>query len=142
MKMRFLALAAAAALLSVPAHAQPEVVSNQMRQADSIMAEQNFSPVDEIVRGTLAQGADAEFEVDLERGSDYIMVGFCDNGCTDLDLVLSDGDGDEVSSDLELDDKPVVAVEGTSGGTYVLEVKMATCGRDECHYGFRVFRRR
>ncbi|HEU4885362.1 MAG TPA: hypothetical protein VFT45_24150 [Longimicrobium sp.] len=140
MKLPFIALAAvAAALLSTPAHAQPSVVTSQFTEVASGLAERGFVPVADVVRGTLAQGADTEFELELE-GNDYVVMGFCDGGCTDLDLVLTDGSGSEVAADRAADDYPVLTLESKSG-TFVLSVLMATCGNSECHYGVQLFRK-
>jgi hypothetical protein len=137
MKLSLFALAAAAAVLfSAPAHAQPGVVTMQFDTAEVKMQAAGFSPVDEMVRGTLEAGADEEYELELGDGS-YVVVAYCDNSCTDIDLVLSQG-GREVDSDVAADDYPVVTVENQPG-TYVLTVRMATCEGD-CHYGVRVFR--
>jgi hypothetical protein len=142
MKLPYIALAAiAAALLSSPAQAQPQIVSTQLDSAVVLMRAQGFTPADEAVRGTLAEGDDEEFELDLEAGSNYFVVGVCDGGCSDLDLVLTNSSGNEVEADRELDDVPMLAIEGQSG-SFVLSVQMATCGSSECHYGVRVFRSR
>ena len=142
MKLPFIALAAAAAaLLSAPAQAQQEIVTTQLDSAVSLMRAQGFTPADEPVRGTLAQGADEEFELDLEAGTNYFVVGVCDGGCSDLDLVLTNSEGEEVEADRELDDVPMLAIEGQRG-SFVLAVQMATCSSAQCHYGVRVFRSR
>lgn len=140
MKLPFIALAAvAAALLATPAHAQPTVVTTQFEGVASGLAERGFVPVAEVVRGTLAEGADTDFELELE-GNDYVVVGFCDGGCSDLDLVLTDQGGSEVAADRALDDYPVLTLESKSG-TFVLSVQMATCSTSECHYGVQLFRK-
>jgi hypothetical protein len=142
MKLPYIAVAAiAAALLSTPAQAQPGIVATQLDSAVVLMGGNGFVPADDAVRGTLAEGADEEFELDLESGTQYFVVGVCDGGCSDLDLVLTNSSGEEVESDRELDDVPMLAIQGQSG-SFVLSVQMATCGSSECHYGVRVFRSR
>lgn len=141
MKLSFIALAAvAAALLADPAQAQREIVTTQLDSAVVLMAGQGFAPSDDPVMGTLAQGDDEEFEVELESGNQYFVVGVCDGGCSDLDLVLTRG-SEEVEADRKLDDVPMLAISGESG-TFVLSVQMATCSSSECHYGVRIFRSR
>ncbi|HEX2076393.1 MAG TPA: hypothetical protein VHG08_01755 [Longimicrobium sp.] len=143
MKLSLFAVAAAAcALASTPAQAQPEVVTDQLESAASMMAEDGFLPADEPVTGTLAQGDDEEFELDLQAGVSYFIVGVCDNDCSDLDLVLTDEGGDEVDSDRKLDDIPMLVLEAERTGSYVLSVQMATCDASRCHYGVRVFQQR
>jgi hypothetical protein len=142
MKLPFIALAAiTAALVSAPAQAQEEIVTTQLDSAVVLMAGQGFTPADDAVRGALDQGEDEEFELELEAGSQYFVVGVCDGDCEDLDLVLTDGDGEEVEADREMDDVPMLAIEGQSG-TFVLSVQMATCTANPCYYGVRVFRNR
>jgi hypothetical protein len=142
MKLPYIALAAvAAALLSSPAQAQPGIVTTQLDSAVVLMGGNGFVPADDAVRGTLSEGDDEEFELALEAGVNYFVVGVCDGGCSDLDLVLTNSSGNEVESDRELDDVPMLAIEGQSGN-FVLSVQMATCGSSECHYGVRVFRSR
>lgn len=142
MKLPYIAAAAiAAALLSTPAQAQPEIVVTQLDSAVVLMGGNGFVPADDAVRGTLPNGEDEEFELDLEAGTQYFVVGVCDAGCSDLDLVLTNSSGEEVESDRELDDVPMLAIQGQSG-SFVLSVQMATCESGECHYGVRVFRSR
>jgi hypothetical protein len=143
MKLSFIALAAvAAALVSVPAQAQPEVVTRLVSLADSVMGESDFVPDDDIVMGTLAAGGEDEYELVLDNGADYMVVGVCDNACSDVDLVLTDQGGTEVEADRMEDDEPMLLRRGEPGGTCVLTVEMASCGSSECHYGVRVYRKR
>ena len=142
MKLPFVALAAlAAALIAAPAQAQEQIVTTQLDSAVVLMAGQGFTPADDAVRGSLDQGEDEEFELELEAGTQYFVVGVCDGDCEDMDLVLTDGDGDEVEADREMDDVPMLAIEGQSG-SFVLSVQMATCNVNPCYYGVRVFRKR
>ncbi len=140
MKLRSLLLAAAALLVATTAEAQANIVRTQLDSAVVLMRGQGFVPLDDAVTGTLATGADEEFEIDLEAGVTYMVVGVCDGGCSDLDLVLSDDDGDEMEADREMDDVPMLAIENTRNVEAVLKVQMATCSTAQCHYGVRVFR--
>lgn len=140
MKLSMMALAAGVALLCAsPAQAQPQIVSTQLDSAVVLMGGNGFVPVDNAVTGALPQGEDEEFEVDLEAGTQYMVVGVCDGGCSDLDLVLTRG-GEEVQADRQLDDVPMLAINDQSG-TFVLSVQMANCSSSECHYGVRIFRK-
>lgn len=142
MKLPYIALAAiAAALLSTPAQAQPGIVTTLLDSAVVLMDGNGFVPADDAVRGTLPEGEDEEFELELEAGSQYFVMAVCDGECSDLDLVLTNSSGEEVESDRKMDDVPMLAIQGQSG-TFVLSVEMATCASDECHYGVRVFRNR
>lgn len=140
MKLKSLLLAAAALLVSTTAEAQANIVRTQLDSAVVLMRGQGFVPVDDAVTGTLATGADEEFEVDLEAGVTYMIVAVCDGDCSDLDLVLSDDEGEEMESDRKMDDLPMLAFENENDVTAVLSVQMATCSTGQCHYGVRIFR--
>lgn len=141
MKLPFIALAAvgAALLFADPAQAQPEIIRTQLDSASVLMRNQGFELQDDIVTGDLRQGADEEFELELEGGKTYIIVGVCDGDCTDLDMALTTSGGEDVDSDFETDDVPMVMVEVERGATYNLKVQMAACSVEPCAFGVGVF---
>ena len=139
MKLPFVALAAlAAALIAAPAQAQEQIVTTQLDSAVVLMAGQGFTPADDAVRGSLDQGEDEEFELELEAGKTYIIMAVCDGDCSDLDLALTSS-GQDVDSDYEPDDVPMVMVEVERSATYNLKVEMATCSVEPCAFGVAVF---
>jgi len=140
MKLPVIALAFGAALLfSAPAHAQPQIIRTQLDSAAVLMGNEGFSLQDDIVTGDLRQGEDEQFELELEGGRTYIIVGVCDGDCSDLDMALTTAAGEDVSSDYETDDVPMVMVEVPSDATYHLKVEMATCSVEPCAFGVGVF---
>lgn len=141
MRLPVIVLAAigAALLFAAPAHAQPAMIRNQLDSAAVLMGGQGFRLQDDIVSGDLEQGGEEEFELELEGGKTYIIVGVCDGDCSDLDMALTTASGDDVDSDYELDDVPMVTVEVERGGTYHLKVEMATCSAEPCAFGVGVF---
>jgi hypothetical protein len=66
-------------------------------------------------------------------------VGVCDNDCSDLDLVLYDADGDQVDSDVQTDDVPIVQVTPRETMRYRVKVLMPTCKTNPCWYGIGVY---
>jgi hypothetical protein len=140
MKLPVIALAAVAALLfAAPAHAQPQIIRTQLDSAQVLMRGNGFSLQDDIVSGDLREGEDEEFELELEGGKTYIIVGVCDGDCSDLDMALTTAAGAEVDSDYQTDDVPMVMVEVASGQTYHLKVQMAACSVEPCAFGVGVF---
>jgi hypothetical protein len=87
--------------------------------------------------GRLAQGA-SRTVVLQSPGGDVYFVGACDENCRDLDLVVRDSAGREIGRDVELDDTPILVVQGPAAA-YSVEVSMADCA-GECHWGVAVFR--
>jgi len=141
MKLPVIALATvgAALLFAAPAHAQPEIIRTQLDSAAVLMGNEGFSLQDDIVTGDLGEGEDEEFELELEAGKTYIIVGVCDGDCSDLDMALTTTDGEEVDSDYATDDVPMVMVEVARNATYHLKVQMVTCSVEPCSFGVSVF---
>lgn len=135
-------LAGAALLVASPARAQSQddwmrVVVAQLDAVVHALGDEGLSPAGEMHSGTLDEGDSDEVELRLEAG-DYMIVGACDHDCSDLDLALLQN-GEEIESDYELDDTPVLVVEVPKRTTYTLRVDMATCSEAPCRYGVRVF---
>ena len=78
--------------------------------------------------------------VDLEAGVNYLILGVCDEDCSDLDLELFQGTT-LVDEDMASDDYPVVTVDPTASRTYRLRVTMAACSETPCRYGIAVYER-
>ncbi|HEX6372962.1 MAG TPA: hypothetical protein VF006_28825 [Longimicrobium sp.] len=141
MKMWTMALVAGAALLCAsPAQAQDQWMQQVAAQLDAVVEAldaEGLTPAGDPHGGALEEGEAEEVELELTAGS-YLIVGVCDADCSDLDLLLS-LDGDEIDSDYETDDTPVLAVEVEEGGTLILTVEMATCSNGPCRFGIGVF---
>lgn len=141
MKIWTMTLVAGAALLCAsPARAQDQWMQQVAAQLDAVvdaLDTEGLTPAGDPHGGALNEGESEEVELELTAGS-YLIVGVCDADCSDLDLLLSH-DGDEVDSDYEDDDTPVLAVEVEEGGTLILRVEMAACGNGPCRFGIGVF---
>jgi serine protease Do len=139
-----LALALALLALPAPALAQDEFERQVRDQLDAVsegIRDNGFTLVHEIYIGRLDDNGEETVTFDLGRGQTYMIMGVCDTDCSDLDLVLHDGDGDEVDSDLELDDAPIVEVSVDRADSYSLEVTMAACEAEPCRFGIGVYGR-
>lgn len=144
MKLPVIALAAmgAALLFAAPAAAQPDIIRTQLDSASVLMGNQGFRLQDDIVTGGLDQGEDEEFELELEGGMSYIIVGVCDGDCSDMDFTLTTARGEAVAEDHQTDDVPMVMVEVERGQTYTLKVEMAACSVAPCAFGVGVYGKR
>lgn len=141
MKLSMMALAAGAALLCAsPAQAQDQwmqQVSAQLEAVVEALDAEGLAPAGDPHGGALNEGESEEVELELTAGS-YLIVGVCDADCSDLDLLLT-SDGEEVDSDYEADDTPVLAVDVEEGGTLMLTVEMPACSSGPCRFGVGVF---
>ena len=143
MKLRLLALSAIVAATAAAAQQDTwtQQVRRQLQAAGRHWEEQGYDMTHHIYTGALNDGQSATVELSLDIGTEYKIVGACDGDCTDLDLVLYDGSGREVDSDLLADDVPIVAVTVTRSGAFTLRVSMAECSEEPCRYGIGVFGR-
>lgn len=91
---------------------------------------------DEIIG--LQAGGEHDWSVRLRRGTDYRIVGACDNECNDVDLILLDAQGREIDSDLLTDDYPIVSVRPESDSRYTVRIRLVTCTIEPCYVGARV----
>jgi hypothetical protein len=114
-------------------------VRRLLQQYGREMESRGYSLTHQIYTGSLNNGASEMVEVNLDIGTLYQIMGACDTDCSDLDLTLYDGRGNEIDSDLQLDDYPVVSVEPNRTSTYRVKVTMARCSAEPCRYGIGIF---
>jgi hypothetical protein len=106
-------------------------------RASQPIVDVGFQPTGRVLEGTLATGANEGLSIELEAGRDYALVGACDGDCSDMDLEVYDQAGNEIDSDLEYDDVPVVRVTADRSGAYRLVVGMVTCSNEPCYWAVR-----
>jgi hypothetical protein len=146
MKRILLLTAALAATLAgpTPAHAQDAWV-RQVRTILSEMGqryEQNgYELTHDIYTGSLNDDGAEMVRLELSVGMEYEIMGACDEDCSDLDLILYDGRGNVVDSDMLDDDFPIVSISVTHSGVFSVRVSMAECSAEPCRYGIGVFGR-
>lgn len=88
--------------------------------------------------GRLSAGNVQTVTFNLRAGGTYVLIGACDEGCSDLDMIVRDAAGNEVGRDEEMDDAPMVVIEGARGGRYSVDVGMVTC-QGNCNWGVRAY---
>lgn len=81
------------------------------------------------------------WQVRLRGGQAYAFIGACDNECSNVDLVLEDGAGAAVDSDVLADDYPLVEVIPPADGVYTLRIQLKSCTMAPCYVGARLVRR-
>lgn len=86
----------------------------------------------------LQPGTDHRWQVNLVGGTNYRIVGGCDNECSNLDIELVDSRGGVVASDTRPDDFPVVNFTPQANGSYIVRIMMQACSVAPCYAGARV----
>jgi hypothetical protein len=144
MKRLVLALTAVAGLVGSTAAFAPQdewvaQVRRLLQRAGQSFEERGYSMTHQIYTGSLRNRTNEFVTLRLDIGTQYQIMGACDNDCSDLDLTIYGPNGDELDQDIEMDDFPIVAVTPSRTGTYRLKVVMATCSAEPCRYGIGVF---
>ena len=146
MSRRILFRTALLGALAVPfgargAHAQQYIqqVQNQMRQHTTSVYSNGYTALTEIVTGNLNRGSTNSHSLTLNGGRRYVIVGVCDNDCTDVDLKLYGPDGGLIAQDIDTDDYPTLQFTAPVSGNYRVDVIMATCNTQPCYYGVQLF---
>lgn len=131
-------LGGAALLAPCVAAAQEDMIATLFAKSEETYGEHGFKPTGWTKQGTLAKGDEVRLAVTFSgSGSNFQLVGMCDEGCEDLDIQLLDASGKEVDKDDSKDDFPIVGT--TSAGTYTARVKMVSCAASSCAYGVKAF---
>ncbi|MEZ5994419.1 MAG: hypothetical protein R3C25_01555 [Hyphomonadaceae bacterium] len=87
-------------------------------------------------------GADDRWMVELVAGTPYMIIGACDNECSNMDIELIDmATGGVVASDVLPDDFPVVNFTPPANAQYMVRMLMQTCTVAPCYAGARVLSR-
>lgn len=86
----------------------------------------------------LQPGTDHRWQVNLNGGTAYRILGACDNECSNVDIELIDSRGGVVASDTLPDDYPVVDYTPSANGVYYVRIMMQTCTIAPCYAGARI----
>lgn len=98
-----------------------------------------FTLVGEIETGALQADRQVVFPLEMVTGSDYMIVGFCDTDCTDMDLAILDAQGRELDSDYLPDAQPILLLTPESSGGYQIRLDMVTCSVEPCGFAVGIF---
>ena len=103
--------------------------------------EEGFAPVGDPVVDLLEPRAETSFDLSLRGGAEYLIVGFCDEDCDDLDLHARYASGQSADADYEPDDYPVLRFQAPAKGSCRITVSMPGCSTSDCVFGVQVYAR-
>lgn len=124
-------------LVVLPAALWAQTPSERVRALGHEAA--GYSLVGQIRVGALPKGGEGVFPVELAAGSDYVVVGFCDEQCDDLDLLLLDPAGATVTSDVLPDAEPTLRFTAEESGLHEVWVVVVGCSAESCSFGAGVY---
>ncbi len=116
-----------------------EDMAGRLTLVGAEFASLGFTEIGDERVGSLNTDQSFAVSINLQAGTEYRLVGVCDQDCFDLDLVLKDPDGEEVGSDILEDAIPLVAYVADTTGEYQVEVIMIACGLEPCSYRLAAF---
>jgi len=135
-------LAAAALAAASPSAAQntyqQQIRSQLLRHSERVRGI-GYNADREPVYGSLNDDDNDQKAVMLQAGNRYVMIGVCDEDCSDIDLRLFAPDGTKIIEDIETDDYPTLQFTAPVTGTYRVSVEMATCRSNPCYWGMQVY---
>ena len=136
-------LTAVMVLASVPSTARAqnrwrEEVVVQVDHAAKVLKDHGYTRTD-LYDGALNHDASESLTLPLRAGREYALIAVCDVDCDNLDLRLYGGNDQEMASDVEKDDVPVIMFAPQRDGKYRLKITMTKCGSSPCHYGVGLF---
>jgi hypothetical protein len=140
--LTLLAVASVSVVTSSASAQQNEWVQQVRRQltaAGGTFSQRGYTLSHDIHTGSLRDDASEDLTLSLDGGTEYQIVGVCDNDCSDVDITLYDASGSVVDSDLLDDDVPIVSVSPSRSGRYRVHVSMAVCTAEPCYYGVGVY---
>lgn len=90
--------------------------------------------------GELEEGESEEFSIRIDPDKEYMVYSSCDFDCYDLDLAIVDEDGDDIDTDYEDDDVPIISVEADESGDRLnIRIDMEGCDEDVCVWAVGVY---
>ena len=74
----------------------------------------------------------------LQRGQTYMILGACDQDCSDVDLFLLDSRGQQIGQDVALDDHPQITVTPGGNERFSVRIQLVNCEVEPCYVAGRV----
>ena len=140
---RLLLAAATVLLVSVVTAASvwERQVQEQIDEASYPFRQQGFHKVGQTWIDELQQDDDKYITLELNSNYEYIAIGVCDGDCSDLDLILYDGDDVRIANDVGTDVIPILSGSPDTDGDYYLAAVMVDCDADTCAFGVALYAR-
>ena len=116
-------------------------VKSLLDKAAETTAAKGFVETHDARISSLRDDSTETWTIKLNAGTEYRIIGVCDNDCSDLDLKLFNIAGTNVAEDLETDDVPVLSITPPATREYTVRAIMEECGASPCRYGVGVYGR-
>ena len=120
-----------------------DIIQDQLSQVGEYFYDNEDFVGNEIHERVVESGQEDAVYTDGRAGTEYLIAGACDEGCTDVDLRIYEvgGSGSPLAEDLETDDRPLVQFDVETDGQLAIVIRMVECDV-ACRAGVLVMRRR
>lgn len=105
------------------------------------LADRGYEETGDVYEGALDDDEEEDIWVTLRRNRSYSILSVCDEDCSDIDLFLYDDDGDQIDSDVSINEVPVVRETPNRTGEYRIRVRMYSCSTEPCYYAVGIYER-
>ena len=116
-------------------------VEGYLDQAENQLRDSGYRRAKQVYYDSLSENDEDLLSVNLDSDYDYIIVGACDNDCSDIDMALYDENDNEIDSDNETDSLPILNVSPAWDGEFSISVSMYECSNAPCAYGILIMSR-
>ena len=111
----------------------------QLERVRVALGKGGYAPSHSPLVEKLARDARLGHTVALQTGFDYAIVSVCDSDCDDVDIWVSDENGNNVGTDQSEDDVPVVALTPVWSGQFTIALTAPGCRAVRCTVGIGLF---
>lgn len=117
-------------LLTAPVEVLGQSPSDQV--LEFMGSASGFTLLGSIHQAVLDTGKSLAIEVPFLDGVDYMVVAFCSDTCTNLDLTLFDSLAEEIQADRLPDAEPILMLTAEATGQYYIQVDAVECSVSGC----------
>lgn len=97
-----------------------------------------FSLLGPVSLGALAAGPGTLLSVALIEGAEYMVAGYCDEECGNLDLTLFNPARQQIQADRLPDAEPFLSLTAEETGTHFIQVTVVDCAVEVCEFAVAV----
>ena len=138
---RSLILALAATALAVPAALGQNIHTSRLYEQilENITFAEPGTILDSFGVVRMTAGTTASVFLDVPVESPIRIMGDCDTDCVDLDLAVYSSAGENLGSDVLIDNYPIVNVDSGEDGRLEIIFNMVDCQASYCYAAYSVF---
>lgn len=143
-RMSYRLLITAGVVLTSPttARAQQDYYATRarvdMQRAAASWSSRGFAPVGDLRIGVLDERERDSLSVELQREVQFVVLGFCDEDCGDIDFHAFDPAGKEIAFEVRSGSRATMSMIPATTGAYRIEVVMGSCSTPPCYYAVQL----